>query len=213
MILLPGDICGTTTRLALFSKEFGRRKFLAELEFKSSDFAGLTPIVSTFLAKTGGKPTCACFDAAGRVSGGHADFAPANHVQAELWSHLAGHFRHTSYESVCAGTGVQNICDCLRSLDPSSESSTFVASLVSKQDRTPSILDAALNDADNNPLASHALRILIDVWGAGAGNLAFKVLATGGVYPPVAWRRGRFRSSETEHSCVPSPQRTGLPIC
>ena len=72
MTRLAGDIGGTTTRLALLSKESGPRKFLAEQEFKSLDFAGLTPIVSTFLTKTGGKPTSACFDVAGPVSGGRA---------------------------------------------------------------------------------------------------------------------------------------------
>ncbi len=251
------------------AKESGPREFLAQQEFKSSDFAGLTPIVSTFLAKTGGKPTSACFDVAGPVSGGrahltnlpwdleeaalaseldleqvtlpndlqaiahatphllpsetveinagkavtrapiavlapgtglgesfliwtgdgylacsseggHTDFAPTNHVQAGLWSYLTDRFRHAAYERVCAGAGVQNVYDYLRSLDSSSESATFAASLQAEQDRTPSILDAALNDADNNPLAAQTLRILVDVWGAEAGNLALKVIATGG---------------------------------
>ena len=57
MTILIGDIGGTTTRLALLSEESGPRKFLAEQEFMSSDFAGLTLPVSAFLAKTGSKPT------------------------------------------------------------------------------------------------------------------------------------------------------------
>jgi glucokinase len=271
MTLLAGDIGGTTVRLALLSRESGPRKFLAEQEFKSSDFVELTPIVSTFLAKAGGKPSSACFAVAGPVSGGraqltnlpwtledvalaselglkqvtllndlqaiahatphllssetveinagnaaarapiavlapgtglgesfliwtgksylacsseggHTDFAPTDHVQAGLWSYLTDRFRHASYERVCAGAGIQNVYDYLRALEPSSESATFAALLQATQDRTPLILDAAVNDADNNPLAAQTLRILVDVWGAEAGNLALKVLATGGVY-------------------------------
>ena len=114
--------------------------------------------------------------------GGHSDFAPTNHVQVGLWGYLTDRFRHTGYERVCSGSGVQNIYDYVRSLDPWSESSSFAAALQAAQDRTPLILEAALNDADNNPLAAQTLRIVIDVWGAEAGNLALKVMATGGLY-------------------------------
>jgi glucokinase len=114
--------------------------------------------------------------------GGHTDFGPTNEVQAGLWSYLTDRFRHVAYERVAAGIGVQNVYDYVRSCDPSSESPAFAAALRATADRTPVILEAALKDPDNNPLAAQTLRIVIDVWGAEAGNLALKVLATGGVY-------------------------------
>jgi glucokinase len=270
-MLIAGDIGGTKTRLALVSPEAGPRQFVAEQEFHSADFNGLQPVVEAFLAKTGVRPTSACFDVAGPVidgqarmtnlawdlneaelcrglglarvtllndlnavahaiphlkpeqlvdinpgkaklhgaiavmapgtglgeafliwsgtayvacpsEGGHRDFAPANEVQAGLWSYLTDRFRHVAYERVAAGIGVQNVYDYVRSCDPSSESPAFVAALQAAIDRAPLIIDAALQNPDNNPLAAQALRIIIDVWGAEASNLALTVLATGGVY-------------------------------
>jgi glucokinase len=114
--------------------------------------------------------------------GGHADLAPANPLQAGLWAFLSERFHHAAYERVCAGSGLPNVYDYLRSRDPLLENAAFAASLRAVEDRTPLIIEAALNDPENNKLAAGTLRILIDVWGAEAGNLALKVVATGGVY-------------------------------
>jgi glucokinase len=114
--------------------------------------------------------------------GGHADFGPTNQTQAGLLAHLTERFGHVAYERVCAGSGLPNVYDYLRMRFPALEKPEFRDALKAAHDRTPLIVDAALKDPDNNRLAAETLRLVIDVWGAEAGNLALKFLATGGVY-------------------------------
>ena len=41
--------------------------------------------------------------------GGHADFAPTNRLELELFRYLQDRFGHVSYERVCSGRGLSNI--------------------------------------------------------------------------------------------------------
>ena len=114
--------------------------------------------------------------------GGHASFAPSNETQAELWRHVSQKYGHVSYERVCSGQGLPNIYYYLRDAGYAQEPPEFAAKLASAPDPTPVIVQAALADPAANPRCTATLQIFVDILGAEAGNLALKVLATGGVY-------------------------------
>ena len=114
--------------------------------------------------------------------GGHASFAPTDERQAALWRYLNSRFGHVSVERVCSGQGIANIYDFLRDAEPAAEPPAFTAQLAAAVDRTPLISHAGLTDPAGNPLAAAALDIFGDVLADEAGNLALKVLSTGGVY-------------------------------
>jgi glucokinase len=114
--------------------------------------------------------------------GGHADFAPADEMQAELWRYVFKEHGHVSYERVCSGLGIPMIYDFLRNSRFDTEPPEFAARLASVSDRTPLITQTALDNPAANPLCAAALEMFVAILAAEAGNLALKVLATGGVY-------------------------------
>ncbi len=114
--------------------------------------------------------------------GGHTDFGPADELQAQLWRHLRNRYGHVSYERVCSGQALPDIYDFLLHSGHGPQSPEFGEKLALELDRTPLIVSAALKDPVANPLCAETLRIFAAVLGAEAGNLALKVLATGGVY-------------------------------
>jgi glucokinase len=114
--------------------------------------------------------------------GGHASFAPTDGRQAALWDYLSYRFGHVSVERVCSGLGIANIYDFLRDADPALETVAFAAQLAQEIDRTPLIVSTGLTDPVNNPLAAAALDLFVAALAGEAGNLALRVLSTGGVY-------------------------------
>lgn len=114
--------------------------------------------------------------------GGHASFAPTNGRQAALWHYLSSKFGHVSVERVCSGLGIANIYDFLRDADPAAETVAFAAQLAGETDRTPPIVRAGLADPVSNQLAAATLDLFVAALADEAGNLALKVLSTGGMY-------------------------------
>lgn len=111
--------------------------------------------------------------------GSHADFAPADELQVELWRHLARHFGHVSWERVVSGPGLAAIYKFLRQRGEFAESPELATAM---RDGDPSAAVSEYALQRNDALALAALDMFVSAYGAEAGNLALKILATGGVY-------------------------------
>jgi glucokinase len=111
--------------------------------------------------------------------GGHADFAPRGNLQVELLQFLESRYGHVSYERVLSGPGLVNVYEFLRGKGYGDEPEGFAARL-EHADAAAAISGAALDGS--NRLAEQALDLWISVYGAEAGNLALKIMATGGIF-------------------------------
>ena len=111
--------------------------------------------------------------------GGHADFAPQGELQIDLLRFLASRYEHVSYERILSGPGLVNVYEFLREKGCGDEPAEFAGQLA-QEDPAAEISRAALEGA--NRLAEQALDLWISVYGAEAGNLALKAMATGGIF-------------------------------
>jgi glucokinase len=114
--------------------------------------------------------------------GGHTDFAPTNALEAGLLRYLLGRFEHVSYERVCSGRGLPNIYAYLKDSGYAEEPPWLAEQLASVEDPNPIIVNAALYGERPCELCVAMLNTFVSILGTEAGNLALKVLATGGVY-------------------------------
>ncbi|MGH7195097.1 MAG: glucokinase, partial [Candidatus Saccharimonadales bacterium] len=111
--------------------------------------------------------------------GGHADFSPRNRREMELLAWLIEQFGHASWERVLSGPGLYNLYRFLCTVQPEAESSA-VAAEIARGDPAAVISQAA--QADRCPTCKEAHAWFVSLYGAEAGNLALKIMATGGVY-------------------------------
>jgi glucokinase len=116
--------------------------------------------------------------------GGHADFAPGNLLEIELLRYLQQGLgsEHVSYERVCSGRGLPNIYTYLKDSGYAEEPAWLAEQLAVADDPTPVIVNAAVDGERPCELCAATLNTFVSILGAEMGNLALKVLATGGVY-------------------------------
>lgn len=114
--------------------------------------------------------------------GGHASFAPSSPAEAELLKYLLERHPHVSYERVCSGLGIPNIYAYYRDRVFQQETPAVAKALAEVSDPTPVIVQGAINPTGPCPVCAATLDTFLGIFGSEAGNLALKVMATGGVY-------------------------------
>lgn len=114
--------------------------------------------------------------------GGHTDFSPATAREVSMLQYLQARYDHVSWEHVCSGIGITNIYSFLRDTGAAEEPPWLAAELKRAGDANPVIIENGLRNPDKCEICRLTLETFVSLLGRESGNLALKVLATGGVY-------------------------------
>jgi glucokinase len=112
--------------------------------------------------------------------GGHADFAPRNDLQMELFSYLQKKYGRVSCERILSGPGIKNIYDFLRDTHKADEPEWLRMQMSAAPDPPALISQIALED--KAAICDQALSIFVSVFGAQTGNCALNFMSTGGIF-------------------------------
>jgi len=113
------------------------------------------------------------------TEGGHTTFGPSDALERELLDWLLRQFEHVSWERLVSGMGLVNIYHFLRDTHRGEEPA-WLAEQMRAEDPAAAIARAA--KSGTSPLCLQALDLFMALYGSEAGNLALKVMATGGLY-------------------------------
>jgi glucokinase len=144
-------------------------------------FSGNAALIA---AGTGLGEACLYWDGARHCpfacEGGHSDFAPRNDVEVGLLNYLLKKHGRVSYERILSGRGLKNIYDFLRDCNVEREPPALLEELTQAKDPAAVITKHGMTETSG--ICAHALDIFVSVYGAEAGNLALKLMATAGVF-------------------------------
>lgn len=111
--------------------------------------------------------------------GGHTEFGPRNELEIELLRFLLKKYQRVSYERIVAGPGFVNLYEFFRSKAVAPEPQ-WLKEKMATGDPSAAISQAGADGADQ--VCMDVVRMFASLYGTEAGNLALKILATGGVY-------------------------------
>jgi glucokinase len=107
---------------------------------------------------------------------GHSDWAPRTDDDLALFRHLRDHFGRVDVERVISGPGLVNIATFTHAGTSCAAAGDFDAGAHG----AAAVSAAGL--AKTCPACTRAVGIFVEAYGAEAGNLALRAVATGGVY-------------------------------
>lgn len=113
------------------------------------------------------------------TEGGHAGFSPGSELEIELLRFLMARYGHVSWERLVSGPGLVNIHDFLVHHRRHSVAD-WLRDELQAGDPAAAISRAAQDGRD--ALCGEALALFVRLYGVEAGNLALKMMASGGLY-------------------------------
>ncbi|MGD8619240.1 MAG: glucokinase [Gammaproteobacteria bacterium] len=113
------------------------------------------------------------------TEGGHTDFSPGSELEIELLRYLKTRHSHVSWERVVSGPGLVTLHDflCQHHARPAPD---WLQAEMQSGDPAAAIAAAARSGRDTGCTA--ALELFVHLYGVEAGNLALKIMASGGFY-------------------------------
>jgi glucokinase len=112
--------------------------------------------------------------------GGHCDFAARSHREIALLEYLRDTLKgRVSWERVVSGLGIKNVYAFLRDVEKINEPGWLHDRMVAED---PNVVISQCAEDGSSSLCFETMKIFSGAYGAEAGNIALKVLATGGMY-------------------------------
>ncbi len=112
--------------------------------------------------------------------GGHCDFAPRNEREIALLNYLRRTLNgRVSFERVVSGIGIKNVYAFLRD-DQKMDEPTWLRERMESED--PNAVIGQCGEDGSSEICFETLQMFASAFGAEAGNVALKVLSSGGMY-------------------------------
>jgi glucokinase len=113
--------------------------------------------------------------------GGHADFAPRTDDELDLWTAMRTRHGRVSVERLLSGPGLRNIAEVIHARARDTASWASHAKEAGDEDALPEVVSRR-GLSGSCEACRESIEIFAGIYGAEAGNLALRAMATAGVY-------------------------------